>query len=199
MEQKQVSLIIPMYNASRYIDDCLSSILNQTAGNAEVILVDGCSTDDTLQKAIKYPFRIIRLEKRLTPAGVRNHGAKNSSGDILVFADADVVLEPDSIKKVARLLSRPDTDAAYGIYTENTIQASFFSQLQNLVILYRCEKLPKNAAFSFSFFCAIKRKVFEEIDGYNENMVHYEDVDLGRKLITNGYAVDLNRILRRCI
>lgn len=185
--QNQVSVIIPMYNVSGCIDDCLSSVLNQTAAGTEVLLIDDRSTDDTVRKAARYPFKIIKLERHLNPAAVRNYGARQATGDVLIFADADVVLQPGSLEKAALLASGPDADAVYGIYTKDTVQTSFFSQLQNLVIVYRCEKLPRDIDMTLSFFCAIKRRAFEDVGGYDENMPYYEDVELGKKLVENGY------------
>lgn len=185
--KNNVSIIIPMYNASGHIERCLSSISKQTTKDFEVLLIDDCSMDDTIQKAQKYPFRIIKLERRLTPAQVRNYGVKNASGDILIFIDADVVLEPDSIAKITRLISGPDTDAVSAIYTENIPDVDFFSRLQNSILIYRYKKLPVSTDITCSFFCAIKRDAFEAIGGYNEKMSYYEDIELGKRLSKKGY------------
>lgn len=185
--KNQVSIIIPMYNASSYIESCLSSISNQTINNFEVVLVDDCSTDDTVQKAQSYPFKIIRLKERLRPAGVRNHGARNASGNVFVFLDADVSLKPDSIENITRLISEPDTDAISGIYSEDILQTNLFSQLQNLILVYRYSKLSNSTILTCSFFCAIKRNAFEAVGGYNEKMRYYEDVEIGHRLTRKGY------------
>lgn len=187
MAEGKISVIIPMYNASVYIDECLKSIQKQTAKNLDVVLVDDCSTDDTVQKAKEYPFKTIKLLKRLSPAGVRNYGAKNASGDMFVFIDADVVLKPNSIEEIARSLGASDTEAVSGIYTQDTPQNSFFSQLQNLILTFRYELVPNSTDLVCSFFCAIKRGVFEAIGGFNEKMFYYEDIEMGKRLTLNGY------------
>lgn len=187
MSGKKVSVIIPMYNASGCIESCLSAVSKQTAGDLEVLLIDDCSTDDTVQKAQKYPFKMIRTEKRVSPAKVRNYGAKNASGDILVFVDADVMLKPDSVEKIVGAISGPGTDSVFGMYEEATPQAGFFSQFQNLFIVYRYERLPRSTDITCSFFFAIKKSVFEAIGGYNEEMSYYEDIDLGKRLAREGY------------
>lgn len=184
---KKISVIIPMYNASGCIESCLSAVLKQTANDLEILLIDDCSTDDTVQKAEKYPFKIIKLEKRLTPAQVRNYGAKNASGNIIVFVDADVVLKPDSVEEIVRAMSRPDTDSVFGIYAEDTPQAGFFSQFQNLLIIYRYKRLPRTTDITCSFFFAIKKSVFEAVGGYNEEMSYYEDIEIGKRLTREGY------------
>lgn len=196
MAEDKISVIIPMYNASGCIEKCLSSMLKQTAKNLEVILVDDCSTDDTVQKAKKYPFKIIKLSKRLSPAGVRNYGVKNASGDILVFIDADVVLKPNSIEEIVRSLGTPDTEAVSGIYTQDTPQNSFFSQFQNLILIFRYELVPHSIDLVCSFFCAIKRGAFEAIGGFNEKMLYYEDIEIGKRLTSNGYHCKLEPKLK---
>ncbi len=185
-----------MHNASGHIEDCLRSISKQTVKTFEVILVDDCSTDDTIEKAKKYPFRILELKERGRPARARNYGAKNASGKILVFVDSDIVLKPNSIEKITSLISKPNADVISGIYTENTPQTNFFSQLQNLVLVYRYSKPPESVAFTVSSFCAIKRKAFEAVEGYNERMPYYEDIEIGHRLIQKGYGCKLDPDLK---
>ncbi len=196
MIENKLSLIIPMYNASDCIRESLTSIQEQTARNIEVILVDDCSTDDTVKKAKGFPFKIIELSKRLSPAGVRNCGVNSASGDTLIFVDADVVLRPDSIEEIVHSLGAPDTEAVSGIYTQDTPQASFFSQLQNLILTFRYELAPKSTDLVCSFFCAIKRGAFEAIGGFNEKMFYYEDIDLGKRLASKGYHCKIDPKLK---
>lgn len=191
----RVSVIIPMYNAANYIDRCLSSISKQTIKNFEIILVDDCSTDDTVQRVRNHPFDVIQLKERLTPGGVRNYGARYASGDILVFLDADVILKPDSIENIIYLLSEPGIDAISAIYTEDTPEISFFSQLQNLILVYRFSKLCEATVLTISSFCAIKKNAFETVDGYNEKMRYYEDVEIGHRLTRKGFRCKFNRSL----
>jgi len=193
MKEDRISMIVPMHNASGHIEECLSAISRQTAKDLEVILVDDHSTDDTVEKARKYPFgKIISPEERGRPAGARNRGAKDASGDILVFVDSDIVLEPDSIEKITSLLSEPDTDVVSGTYKEGIPQTDFFSQLQNLMPIYRQSKLPEFVTFTNSAFCAMKRSVFESVGGYSEAMPYYEDVEIGHRLTRKGYRCRSN-------
>lgn len=105
-----VSVIIPAFNAERYIDQCLSSIEGQTYRNIEILLVDDGSTDETLGKvrihaAADKRIKVLTQENRY--AGVaRNHGFSHSSGDYVLFLDADDFFLPDMIDcMVKRALS----------------------------------------------------------------------------------------------
>jgi len=188
----EVSIIIPMHNATDYIDKCLSGISRQSVENIEVILVDDGSTDDTVKKAENYGFRIVVLKNGGNPSKARNFGAKKASGNILIFVDADIVLKPDSIEKIVAKFSRREVISVNGIYTKETPAAGFFSQLQNLIVHYRLSRLPEIITFTNSAFCAIKRDAFEAVHGYNEGMSYFEDIEFGNRLTNNGYELRLD-------
>ena len=94
-----VSVIIPLYNAERYISECLDSVLNQTFDNYEVIVVDDCSTDNSVaiveSYAEKFGGRLIlsRMDKNSGSGGLpRNKGIMLSRGEYIQFLDADDML-----------------------------------------------------------------------------------------------------------
>lgn len=100
----KVSVIIPCYNASAFIGECLESILQQDHADLEVICVDDGSKDDTaavIRRIAETAPRgkIIRLIQQ--PNGgataARNHGLRESSGEYIQFMDADDVLMPRKI------------------------------------------------------------------------------------------------------
>ena len=96
-----VSVIIPAYNEENTIESCLNSLLNQTIGKEsyEVIVVDDGSTDSTSEIIKRYPVKLFR-QGNSGPATARNLGAKNSSGEIILFTDADCVAEPNWIEEM---------------------------------------------------------------------------------------------------
>jgi len=191
----EVSIIIPMHNATDYIEKCLSGISRQSKKNIEIILVDDGSTDDTVQKAEKYGFRIVMLKNGGNPSKARNFGSKKASGNIFIFVDSDIVLKPDSIERIVSKFSRRGVISVSGVYTKETPAAGFFSQLQNLILCYRLSKLPEIVTFTNSAFCAIKRDAFETIHGYNEGMSYFEDVEIGNRLTRNGYKLRIDSSL----
>src|SRR5688500_5523951 len=98
----KVSVIIPVYNEEKYVSDCLDSLLEQTQ-TLEIIVIDDGSTDKTPEILDRYIKKIkILKQNHLGPAVARNLGAKQSSGDILVFADADMEFENDFVKQLIR-------------------------------------------------------------------------------------------------
>ena len=88
-----ISVIIPVYNGEKYLDECLSSVKHD---NVEIIVVlDGC-TDKSKDIALKYTDKIIINENNMGPVVARNIGIKSATGDYIMFMDADDVLNPNA-------------------------------------------------------------------------------------------------------
>ena len=93
-----VSIIIPVYNAEKYLKECLESALNQTYNEIEIIAVDDGSTDNSLNILKKYSdkIKIISKENGGT-ASALNHGIKNMKGEWFKWLSADDILYPDAV------------------------------------------------------------------------------------------------------
>ena len=105
MNFEKVSVIVPILNEELYIENCLESLLAQDYPKdyLEIILVDGMSTDKTLEiinrYIEKYPFiKLLKNEKKIIPCAL-NLGIKNASGDYIVRMDAHAFYEKDYISK----------------------------------------------------------------------------------------------------
>ena len=100
MEKIKVSIIIPVYNNSKYLRDCLNSVLKQTLDNIEIIAIDDYSTDDSFdmlqEYQNKYPekLRIIRNNKNMGVGYTRNLGISMSTGKYIGFVDGDDYINP---------------------------------------------------------------------------------------------------------
>lgn len=95
-----VSIIIPVHNSSKYLDECIKSILNQTYKNTEIIAVENGSTDNSLEILNKYKEKI-KIEK-IKEAGLsksRNKGIEISKGTYIAFIDSDDSVEPTFIEE----------------------------------------------------------------------------------------------------
>lgn len=108
IRKKQISIIIPCYNAEKYIKTCIESLINQTIGlhNMEIIIIDDASTDSSREQVLRYEklysesIFLISLDKNLGQANARNIGIEMSSGEYLTFVDADDWVEPDIYEKM---------------------------------------------------------------------------------------------------
>ncbi len=91
---QQVSVIIPVYNVEEYLRQCLDSVINQTFKDIEIIIVNDCSTDNSLQIIEEYQkkdkrIKLIDLKQNVGLGNARNEGIKAANGKYLIFVDSD--------------------------------------------------------------------------------------------------------------
>jgi len=110
---KKVSVIVPVYNNEKYIKKCLTSILNQTYLNIEVLVVNDGSTDDTkkILDLMIYPKLIIFNNDNHGVSYSRNFALRHATGDYITFVDSDDWLEKNAIEIMINLLEKNDADA----------------------------------------------------------------------------------------
>lgn len=109
-----ISVVIPAYNASKYLREAIDSALNQTLRPEEIIVVDDGSTDDTFAIAQSYGSPVTVLHRTNHGlAATRNFGAKNSSGEWIALLDADDVWEPAKLQRQMEALERAGADICY--------------------------------------------------------------------------------------
>ena len=102
--REKVSVITPAYNAERFIEDTIKSVLEQTYENLEMIIVDDCSTDNTekiIKKYMKLDNRIIykKLEGNSGAAVVRNAAIEMATGRYIAFLDSDDLWDENKLEK----------------------------------------------------------------------------------------------------
>ena len=114
----RISVIMPCFNASRYLRDAAASALNQTYRNVELIVVDDGSTDDSAgiaeEIARRNPDRVTVLHTaRVGPYPARNEALRAARGDYIAFLDADDWWEPTALEKLQAAASGAHADIAY--------------------------------------------------------------------------------------
>lgn len=119
----KLSVVIPVYNAESYLERCITSILNQTYSNIEVILVDDGSKDGSGVLCDSYAAKHENISVIHTVnqgAGqARNTGIKASTGELIAFVDADDYIEPQMYEDLIGKLIEQEVNAVYcGYYTE---------------------------------------------------------------------------------
>ncbi|MFA5515341.1 MAG: glycosyltransferase [Desulfuromonadales bacterium] len=116
MREAKISVIITCYNYGRFLGGCIDSVLRQSYGNREIILIDDGSTDDTPVVASRYlgraDFRYVRQENA-GQAHAKNAGIRLASGDLVAFLDADDLWTPEKLSLQAPLFTNPDTGVVY--------------------------------------------------------------------------------------
>lgn len=133
---EKVSIIMPLFNAEKYLPEALQSVLNQTYKDFELICIDDCSTDGT--RAIVGQFqkkdariKILANEERSGAAFSRNKGLKAAKGEYLVFLDGDDVFEEELLEKAGGAIEKYQADIVLfeylhvpseTIYTKKTVE-----------------------------------------------------------------------------
>jgi len=110
-----VSIIIPVYNVSEYIERCLNSVMMQNYKHIEIVIVNDCTPDNSIEKVksfldanTKYPVRLIHHDENLGLSAARNTGVKSASGEYVYFLDSDDEITPDCIYKLVNLIEKYD-------------------------------------------------------------------------------------------
>jgi glycosyltransferase involved in cell wall biosynthesis len=196
----RLSVIIPAYNASATLPRCLDALQRQTDDQTEIILVDDCSSDATPAIAAASGIRVVRTPERSGPAAARNLGAREATGEILFFIDSDVTIGADSIRLVKEVLDENlQIAAVFGSYDDQPAEKNFLSQYKNLLHHFVHQKCDVNAATFWAGCGAIRKKIFEEIGGFNAQMYPHpsiEDIELGVRLRKNNHLILLKKELQ---
>lgn len=113
---KQVSVIVPVYNAARYLESCIKSIINNTYRNLQIILVDDGSTDSSAAICDRFAAsdsRIVVIHQRNSGiVAARNAGIRAASGAYISFVDADDQIAPEFYTKMVSAIENEDADIA---------------------------------------------------------------------------------------
>ncbi len=116
----KISVVIPVWNAARWVGSTLDSLCAQTHTDFEAIMVDDGSSDDSAEICRRYSdadsrFRLVQQENAGVSAA-RNRGIEESSGDMLAFLDADDLFPPDSLATMLRLHAETGAGIVAGTY-----------------------------------------------------------------------------------
>ena len=111
------SIVIPVYNAGKYLERCIESIKRQSYTSYEIVLVDDGSTDTSLEIEMKYSVEMTNVQlahsKNEGPASARNIGIMMSKGQYIMFVDADDTLEGEALEHIFKVLNSTLADICY--------------------------------------------------------------------------------------
>ncbi len=196
----RLSVIVPVFNGKLQLPRCLEALRTSEFADFEVIVVDDCSTDNTPQIVERFRARYLRTERKIGPGGGRNLGVRDACGAILVFVDADVVVTPNTLGRIATDFGAdPDLAAVFGSYDEAPAWSDFLSQYKNLMHHY-VHQMASGRASTFWAGCgAIRKDVFLEFGGFDtERYPHpsIEDIDLGFRMFLAGRKILLDKMIQ---
>lgn len=182
---EKISIIIPVYNAEKYIAETIESVLRQTYSNIELLLVDDGSKDDSGKICLKYAYSDTRVRYIYKANGgvssARNRGLMEATGQYIGFMDADDIAEPDMYATMIADMHKYGADVVSigaGIYENGELTGAFYGT-NKLTVMNREEALV--ALFSLRVINkGVWSKVFRRklVEGilYDESRSMYEDI-----------------------
>lgn len=196
-----ISVIIPTYNVNeKTIAELITLIRLQTVAS-EIIIINSelqCKKNYCTTPLLDVEKIITIQQSEFSHGKTRNFAARAAKGEVLIFLTQDVyVYDKHCFESLVEPLEMPEVCACYGrqIPRKEAMPTEKFARLYNYPekpIIKGSEQIPAMGIKTFFFsnvFSAIRRKEFEEIGGFPENVIMFEDMLLAAKLIERGYKI----------
>ena len=198
MKNNNVSIIIPTKNNGDIIEKCLVSIKNSDypKDKMEVIIVDGHSTDETVEIAKKYGCKIV-YENIGIIGGARNIGVENSTGEYIAFTDSDCVVDKNWLKNLIGKFTDEKTASVGGpnITPEDDTE---FAKCAGKVLKFLSNPGPRygfNVDKVIDIYhnptcnSAYRKSIFQEVSGFNPKLITCDDEELDYRTREKGYKI----------
>ena len=184
-----ISIIVPVYNTSEYLDKCLESLVSQSYKDIEIILIDDHSTDDSAEIMHKWESKDSRIRTiyKTENSGVsdsRNRGLSIANGELIAFADSDDYLPPDMYQRMTEALTENNADIAVcsitKVYPDKSIDQTvpeIPSCVSREEALSVCMKhIGKGENNMYVWNKLYRRSLFDSIPKFNTQLRYCEDV-----------------------
>ena len=187
-----ISIVIPSFNQSEYLEDCLESCYNQTMPACEILVVDDGSSDDSLDVARRYefkefpgvesPVRVISQVNKGLPSA-RNTGIMNAKGDYIQFLDADDMLMENAIARITQEINQTNGDIIAPSFKE-------FGKSERDVILTGFTMDDLKVANRLGYFSCVRKSALLEVGGFSPRMKFgFEDWHIWFDLFRRGKTI----------
>ena len=199
------SVIIPLYNKAPYVGKTVESVLGQTFGDYELIIIDNGSNDGSHEVVAAFTdhrIKIVRLEENVGVSNARNKGVAMASAPIVTFLDADDWWEPTFLEEMAGLIDRHPDAGIYG--TGYYIVKNGKKRLAPIGVdegfeegeINYCAVYAKTLCMPLtSITVAMPKAVFDETGGFKPHLKLGEDFDLWIRIALKHKTVFLNKPL----
>src|SRR5262245_29038021 len=187
-----LSVIVPCYNQAHFLGEAIESVLRQSYRPFQLVVVDDGATDNTAEVAARYPSVVCVRQANQGLAGARNSGLRASSGEYVLFLDADDRLLPGALDTGAATLDRhPDAAFAVGLHRRIDVAGRPLPLIQR-------PRIERDHYVSLVRHCWIKmpatvmyrRSALERIGGFDPTMRCAEDYELYLRLTRQATIVD---------
>lgn len=167
----KTTLITTVLNEEASIASFLESVRRQTKMPEEIIIVDGGSTDSTVDKVKSLKFKIINRKGNRSVG--RNEAIKRSAGNIIAITDAGCVLDKDWLKNITAPFASSKVDVVAGYYKAKA--DSVFKKSLTPYVLIMPDKIDSDNFFPATRSMAIKKSIWKKAGKFDEKFSHNED------------------------
>jgi cellulose synthase/poly-beta-1,6-N-acetylglucosamine synthase-like glycosyltransferase len=192
---KYVSIVVPVYNGERTIEECIKSLLDleYPKEKYEIIVVDNNSTDNSIEIAKKYPVRLL-YEGKQSSYAARNLGIKNTKGEIVAFTDADCIADKGWLKQLVKNFEEKTTAGVGGeilayppenIIERYSVKSNILSQKSFFEFKLANLKMP----FIATANAAYKKGILNVIGLFDDSFTSGGDVDLSWRITFKDYRI----------
>jgi GT2 family glycosyltransferase len=187
------AVIVPVRDGKAYLERTLPPLLASLPPGVELLVCDDGSRDGSGELAAALGAHVLRLSSPRGPAAARNHAARATAAETLVFVDADCRVHDDTILRLLAALDEPAVAAAFGSYDDTPEARSTVSLYKNLAHHFVHQRSQREAATFWAGCGAIRRDAFDAVGGFDEAYTRpsIEDVELGYRLKAAGYRIRL--------
>jgi len=186
-----LSVIIPVYNDPSGLKDTVEGILQtRFDGQFEIVIVDNNSTDDTYDVAQSYAARHDRVHAVVeddiqSSYAARNTGIHHATGNVLVFVDADITMDPDWLDTIATEID--DTDyLTYDVEVYVPDGEDTWVARYNEHTSFPIKEYAKERDFGGGGCIAVRREVFEDVGRFNHRLISGGDAEFGHRVAASG-------------
>lgn len=188
------SLVITAHQSGPLLDKSLDSAARLNPRPHEIIIAIDGPEEAVKQAADAHGFRVAACPGAPGVSATRNAGATAASGEILVFADSDVLLPVDHLAQAARaFVDHPEAAAIIGSYDDEPAAPGLVSRYRNLLHHYTHQHGAREAQTFWAGCGAVRREAFMAVGGFDESygQPSVEDIELGYRLRRAGYRIRL--------
>jgi glycosyltransferase involved in cell wall biosynthesis len=190
----ELSVIVPVRDGAATLQASIEALLKAPGPSRELIVVDDASQDDSAAIAASLGVRVIQCPNSGGCDSARNIGEKHATGSILVFVDSDVIIQSDTLERIAQFMSaNPGYSAIFGSYDSEPADPGFVSQYRNLLHHFTHQRGKSEAETFWTGLGAVRRSAFQSVGRFRSCALG--DIALGLDLSDAGFRIRLDHDL----
>lgn len=201
MNEEKISVIVPIYNAAKFLDKCLKSILSQTYQNLEIILINDGSTDNSLEICETYKKTDERIKlfskENSGVSSSRNIGIENATGKYVIFIDADDYIEQNMFELLSKDLFDFNVDMSICGYKKVDINGNILFESEDLNEKYFDDEVFKHYLFDGRYYREILCNKLFKLDIIKNNNIRFrEDIHINENIV---FILDFAHFARKFV